>query len=37
MRRIVPLGDGEDLYLPQQSVRTFVNQTDKEKYHVKLP
>lgn len=36
-RRIVPLGDGEDLYLPQQSVRTFVNQTDKEKYHVKLP
>ncbi|MBD1371880.1 IucA/IucC family siderophore biosynthesis protein [Hazenella sp. IB182357] len=34
---IVPLGDGHDHYLPQQSVRTFVNITNKEKHHVKLP
>lgn len=35
--RIVPLGEGADEYLPQQSIRTFVNMSDKEKFHVKLP
>ncbi|QFU84414.1 IucA/IucC family protein [Natronorubrum aibiense] len=34
---IVPLGEGPDEYLPQQSVRTFVNVDDKEKHHVKVP
>lgn len=34
---IVPLGDGPDQYLPQQSIRTFSNVTDPEKRHVKLP
>lgn len=34
---IVPLGDGPDEYLPQQSIRTFSNVTDTEKRHVKLP
>lgn len=34
---IVPLGEGEDQYLPQQSIRTFVNTTNRDKYHVKLP
>ncbi|WLR52884.1 IucA/IucC family siderophore biosynthesis protein [Bacillus tianshenii] len=34
---IVPLGEGEDSYLPQQSIRTFVNRNDKNKHHVKLP
>ncbi|MBO8178286.1 MAG: IucA/IucC family siderophore biosynthesis protein [Bacillus sp. (in: Bacteria)] len=34
---IIPLGEGEDEYLPQQSIRTFVNVTNKKKYHVKLP
>lgn len=36
-RAIVPLGEGTDDYLPQQSIRTFVNISEKEKYHVKLP
>ncbi|MDV2682921.1 IucA/IucC family siderophore biosynthesis protein [Alkalihalophilus lindianensis] len=36
-KRIVPLGAGEDNYLPQQSIRTFVNTSDKQKHHVKLP
>ncbi|MDQ1001282.1 siderophore synthetase component [Neobacillus niacini] len=36
-KRIVYLGKGEDMYLPQQSIRTFVNIEDKMKYHVKLP
>lgn len=36
-KRIVYLGKGEDEYLPQQSIRTFVNMKDKMKYHVKLP
>src|SRR5699024_1967619 len=27
---IVPLGEGADVYLPQQSIRTFVNMSDKE-------
>ncbi len=34
---IVPLGEGKDQYLPQQSIRTFVNTTNRNKYHVKLP
>ncbi|MBM7644524.1 siderophore synthetase component [Scopulibacillus daqui] len=34
---IIPLGKGEDMYLPQQSIRTFANITHKEKHHVKLP
>ncbi|MDY0938724.1 MULTISPECIES: IucA/IucC family protein [Priestia] len=34
---IVPLGEGKDQYLPQQSIRTFVNTTNQDKYHVKLP
>jgi siderophore synthetase component len=34
---IVPLGEGPDEYLPQQSVRTFVNVDDDEKHHVKVP
>jgi siderophore synthetase component len=34
---IVMLGDTNDLYLPQQSIRTFVNVTDYKKHHVKLP
>lgn len=34
---IVPLEDGEDWYLPQQSIRTFVNISHKQKHHVKLP
>lgn len=37
MGRIIPLGEGEDHYLPQQSIRTFVNRTNKDKHHVKLP
>ncbi|WP_338786854.1 IucA/IucC family siderophore biosynthesis protein [Metabacillus sp. FJAT-53654] len=36
-KEIFPLGEEEDLYLPQQSIRTFVNVTNKEKFHVKLP
>ncbi|MED4590564.1 MULTISPECIES: IucA/IucC family protein [Priestia] len=34
---IVPMGEGDDYYLPQQSIRTFVNTTNRNKYHVKLP
>ncbi|MBT2571533.1 IucA/IucC family siderophore biosynthesis protein [Planococcus sp. ISL-110] len=36
-KEIIPLGEGTDSYLPQQSIRTFVNTTHKERYHVKLP
>jgi siderophore synthetase component len=36
-KTIIPLGEGNDCYLPQQSIRTFVNITHKEKHHVKLP
>jgi siderophore synthetase component len=36
-KRIVPLGAGVDEYLPQQSIRTFVNTSAKAKHHVKLP
>ncbi|WP_435079198.1 IucA/IucC family protein [Halococcus sp. AFM35] len=34
---IVPLGEGPDKYLPQQSVRTLVNIDNDEKHHVKVP
>ncbi|MCM3672691.1 IucA/IucC family siderophore biosynthesis protein [Peribacillus simplex] len=34
---IVALGNGPDEYLPQQSIRTFVNVSNKDKHHVKLP
>jgi siderophore synthetase component len=34
---IVALGEGPDAYLPQQSVRTFVNIDNEEKHHVKVP
>ena len=34
---IVALGNGPDEYLPQQSIRTFVNLSNKNKHHVKLP
>jgi siderophore synthetase component len=34
---IVPLGDGPDEYLPQQSIRTFVNVDEEERHHVKVP
>jgi siderophore synthetase component len=36
-RAIIPLGWAEDEYLPQQSVRTFSNISNKLKHHVKLP
>ncbi|BAB06337.1 BH2618 [Halalkalibacterium halodurans C-125] len=36
-KEIIPLGEGDDQYLPQQSIRTFVNVSNKKKYHVKLP
>jgi len=35
--RIVPLGDGPDDYLPQQSIRTLSNLTEPSRHHVKLP
>lgn len=34
---IVPLGEGPDRYLAQQSVRTFVNIDSLSRHHVKLP
>jgi siderophore synthetase component len=36
-QRIVPLGDGSDDYLVQQSVRTFTNVSKPHRHHVKLP
>jgi siderophore synthetase component len=36
-RAIIPLGSGSDVYLPQQSVRTFSNVSHSLKRHVKLP
>lgn len=35
--RIVPLGDGPDRYLAQQSIRTFSNIDTPVRRHVKLP
>ncbi|NJN74103.1 MAG: GNAT family N-acetyltransferase [Limnothrix sp. RL_2_0] len=37
LQSIVYLGKSEDLYLPQQSIRTFVNTSHNKKCHVKLP
>lgn len=34
---IVPLGEAPDLYLPQQSIRTFSNVSDEGKHSVKVP
>ena len=34
---LIPLGQGDDIYLPQQSIRTFVNRSAVKKHHVKLP
>lgn len=34
---IVPMGEGPDEYLPQQSIRTLTNVDYPEKHHVKLP
>lgn len=36
-RRIVPLGESPDLYLPGQSIRTMANVTSPGRYDVKLP
>jgi siderophore synthetase component len=36
-KQIIPLGTGADYYLPQQSIRTFVNISQKQRHHVKLP
>ncbi|HCA85257.1 MAG TPA: siderophore synthetase [Streptomyces sp.] len=36
-RRIVPLGESPDAYLPGQSIRTMANVTTAERYDVKLP
>ncbi|WP_246206712.1 IucA/IucC family protein [Virgibacillus ihumii] len=36
-KELIPVGEGGDEYLPQQSIRTFVNTTNTAKYHVKLP
>ncbi|WP_082233443.1 IucA/IucC family protein [Halobacillus massiliensis] len=36
-QRIIPLGAANDEYLPQQSIRTFVNRSNSSKHHVKLP
>ncbi len=35
--RIVPLGDGPDQYLAQQSIRTFANVDNHQRHYVKLP
>lgn len=35
--RMVYLGEGDDAYLPQQSIRTFSNIDHPERRHVKLP
>jgi siderophore synthetase component len=36
-RRIVPLGEGPDTYLAQQSIRTFANVDHPERHFVKVP
>ncbi|MBR7834771.1 IucA/IucC family siderophore biosynthesis protein [Actinospica durhamensis] len=35
--RMVFLGEGDDVYLPQQSIRTFSNISQPARRHVKLP
>ncbi|MFD8196957.1 IucA/IucC family protein [Streptomyces wuyuanensis] len=34
-QRLVPLGEGDDEYLAQQSIRTFFNTSDPSKHYVK--
>lgn len=34
-RHLIPLGEGDDWYSPQQSIRTLFNQTHPHKYYVK--
>ena len=34
---LVPLGQGPDEYLPQQSIRTLTNRTAPRRHHLKLP
>ncbi|MEU6114405.1 IucA/IucC family siderophore biosynthesis protein [Streptomyces sp. NPDC047117] len=36
-KRIIPLGDSPDAYLPGQSIRTMANVGTPERYDVKLP
>ncbi|MDX2296881.1 MULTISPECIES: IucA/IucC family protein [Streptomyces] len=36
-RRIIPLGESPDAYLPGQSIRTMANVTTPDRYDVKLP
>lgn len=36
-RRIIPLGDSPDAYLPGQSIRTMANVTVPDRHDVKLP
>ncbi|MGW0750839.1 IucA/IucC family protein [Streptomyces sp. NPDC002587] len=36
-RRVIPLGDSTDSYLPGQSIRTMANATTPDRYDVKLP
>jgi siderophore synthetase component len=36
-KSIIYLGISRDHYLPQQSIRTFVNQDQKNRHHIKLP
>ncbi|WP_405922160.1 IucA/IucC family protein [Streptomyces sp. NBC_00122] len=36
-RRVIPLGDTTDAYLPGQSIRTMANATSPDRYDVKLP
>lgn len=36
-RRVIPLGESTDVYLPQQSVRTMTNMTARQRYDVKVP
>lgn len=37
LKSIIYLGKSQDQYLPQQSIRTFVNISHHQKHHVKLP
>ncbi|AFZ53411.1 IucA/IucC family protein [Cyanobacterium aponinum] len=37
LKSIIYLGKSQDQYLPQQSIRTFVNISHRQKHHVKLP
>jgi siderophore synthetase component len=35
--RIIALGEGEDVYRPQQSIRTLANHSSRQKSYIKLP